>query len=210
MYLSRVRINETKRETMRALASPGIIHGMLETCFDYEKRARKLWRLDPLNGGLYLLVLSEDEPDFARLTAQIGFSADKGEIRDYSVLLSRIENGQKWRFRLCANPIKSLKTKEGERGKKLAHVTREQQCQWLIERAEKNGFAIERNDFDVVHTRWYEFQKSKNDKQTVTIRTAVFEGLLTVTDAELFCTALTQGIGRAKSYGCGLMTVIRP
>ena len=37
---------------------------------------------------------------------------------------------------------------------------------------------------------------------------ATFEGILTVTDPELFCRALTEGIGRGKAYGMGMMTVM--
>ena len=36
-----------------------------------------------------------------------------------------------------------------------------------------------------------------------------YEGMLTVTDAELFRQALTQGIGREKAYGMGLLTIMR-
>jgi CRISPR system Cascade subunit CasE len=41
----------------------------------------------------------------------------------------------------------------------------------------------------------------------VELGVAVFEGALTVTDAGRFVAALSQGIGRAKAYGCGLLTV---
>jgi CRISPR system Cascade subunit CasE len=41
----------------------------------------------------------------------------------------------------------------------------------------------------------------------VTIGTTVFEGLLRVTDADTFKFALINGIGRAKAYGCGFITI---
>ena len=37
-----------------------------------------------------------------------------------------------------------------------------------------------------------------------------FEGLLEVTDEELFRNMLVNGLGRGKAYGMGLMTVMRP
>ena len=43
----------------------------------------------------------------------------------------------------------------------------------------------------------------------VTLRKAIFEGVLRVTDAELFTRTLTEGIGRAKAYGNGLLTLRR-
>ena len=36
---------------------------------------------------------------------------------------------------------------------------------------------------------------------------STFEGMLTVTDRDAFVHALTHGIGRAKGYGCGLLTI---
>ena len=34
-----------------------------------------------------------------------------------------------------------------------------------------------------------------------------YEGSLTVTDADLFRKALTEGIGREKAFGMGLLTI---
>ena len=39
------------------------------------------------------------------------------------------------------------------------------------------------------------------------IAKARFTGTLRVTDAAKLRTALTQGIGRARGYGCGLLTL---
>ena len=36
----------------------------------------------------------------------------------------------------------------------------------------------------------------------------VYEGILTVSDADLFKKLLTEGMGKKKAYGFGLMTVI--
>ena len=60
--------------------------------------------------------------------------------------------------------------------------------------------------FDVVETDHLRFWRSSKARP-VEIGVAVFEGELEVTDRELFVQALTHGIGRAKAYGCGLLTV---
>ena len=36
-----------------------------------------------------------------------------------------------------------------------------------------------------------------------------YEGILTVSDKEMFVKALTEGIGREKAYGMGMLTVMR-
>ena len=77
--------------------------------------------------------------------------------------------------------------------------------QWLLERAEKNGFLLREDEFDVVHTQWYSFQKGKGRAM---LFSATYEGALTVLNKDLFVNALTAGIGRGKAYGMGLMTVV--
>ncbi len=209
MYLSRIELDEKNRATMQALESPGIIHGVIERCLE-GPRERNLWRIDHLNGKCYLLVLSHAQPNFLHLSSQFGRPGDAGEIKGYDTLIQRIANGQNWCFRLRANPIHSAATeKEGERGRIHAHVTTEQQRRWLMERAVRNGFSIDADGYDVVDTRWYKFEKSRNESNTVTIHTVTFEGFLLVTDVGLFTKALTSGVGKAKAYGCGLLTIMR-
>lgn len=42
--------------------------------------------------------------------------------------------------------------------------------------------------------------------RTVPLRTAIIDAHTTITDPAAFATALTHGIGRARPYGCGLIT----
>jgi CRISPR system Cascade subunit CasE len=218
MYLSRVMLDVRRRETIRALASPQVMHGAVESCFPWdvtsgEARKRVLWRTDYVGDRCYLLLLSEEQPNLAHLAEQFGYPDlhPQGETKPYAPLLERLQNGQRWQFRLRANPVHSSPRETHERtgrGKVYAHVTREQQLLWLLNRAEKLGFALEPQEFTVTHTEWKRFHKSSHDDQQVTLRTATYEGVLTVTDAERFRQTLTSGIGRAKAYGCGLMTII--
>jgi CRISPR system Cascade subunit CasE len=205
MYLSRIRLNESRRDTMRALSSPHILHGAIEQAFCGE-RQRNLWRVDHLNGNCYLLILSTQQPDLTHIAKQFGCPSDDPlwETKDYSKLLDRLETGQNWHFRLCANPVRSSFA-IGKRGEVHAHVTTKQQKQWLQTRACKNGFDVYEDSFDVIETNWKIFFKNPGTK--VTIRTAVFEGILMITDVEKLKHALVCGIGRAKAYGCGLLTL---
>lgn len=192
---------------MRLLSSPEYIHGAVERGFA-EKRQRRLWRVDSVRGNTYLLVLSPDVPDYAQLAAQYGFpdSGSACETKPYAPLLDRLAAGQLWQFRLKANPVRSVKEGDG-RGKVLAHVTPQQQKDWLAQRAEKYGFSLDVQGFDVVHTQWLRFEKQGG--RQVSLRTATFEGVLKVLDPEALRGALREGIGRAKAYGCGLMTLAK-
>lgn len=211
MYLSRIALNTKQRETMRALDMPKLLHGAVESSFPGE-RQRNLWRIDWLGDVCYLLVLSTERPDFTYLVEQFGFpDSDRcWETKDYDPLLARLQVGQSWRFRLCANPTRSSPREKDEasgRGKVFAHVTKEQQRQWLIRRAEDCGFLLENNAFDVVYSQWKNFRKGKDGNREVTLRMVTFEGILTISNLEQFKQTLVCGIGRAKAYGCGLLTI---
>ena len=88
MYLSRAELDPARRSTMIALTSPQKFHGAVENSFSGERR-RRLWRLDSLNGKLYLLLLSEELPDLTGLCAQFGTGAAP-ETRRYEPLLERV------------------------------------------------------------------------------------------------------------------------
>ncbi|MDO4564487.1 MAG: type I-E CRISPR-associated protein Cas6/Cse3/CasE [Clostridia bacterium] len=210
MYLSSIRLDEKRRKTLDALNNPGIVHGLVERCFcQEEERARRLWRIDRFGETYRLLLLSETIPDLSPIASQLGFENDVGETKDYTGLLNRIEAGQTWRFRIRANPVQSEKAPGKTRGRIRAHVTVEQQKRWLMKCSERFGFALEYDQFDVVHTKWERFKKRIDDRRYVVFRTVTFEGSLRVTDGELFCNALEGGIGREKGFGCGLLTIMR-
>ncbi len=211
MYLSRVELDLTRRAVMQALAAPQKLHGAVESAFAGERR-RRLWRLDRLGGKLYLLLLSEDRPDLAGITAQFGPAEGAGaaETRDYTPLLQRITPGSTWQFRLTANPTKSCSAPgaAAARGAVRAHCTVEYQRQWLLQRAEKHGFALTPDSFTVTASRWLQFAKGGDRRRPVTLLSVTYEGVLQVTDPQAFCQMLSQGLGRGKAYGLGLMTVM--
>lgn len=196
---------------MRALTSLQLLHGAVEQSFE-GNRQRNLWRIDWLGNTCYLLVLSAERPDFTHIAEQFGYPDSKGETKDYDPLLARLQVDQVWGFRLTANPTRSSfkdKGKVSGRGRVFAHVTQEQQRQWLLMRAESYGFTLEENAFDVVHMQWKKFLKGKDGNREVALHTATFEGVLTISDLECFKQTLLSGIGRAKAYGCGLLTIAR-
>jgi CRISPR system Cascade subunit CasE len=213
MYLSRIALDANKRETVRLMASPHMLHGAVEGSFEGERR-RNLWRIDTLGGAPHLLVLSEGAPDFAPLAERYGRDdlPRAWETRSYEPLLSRIAEGQTWQFRLRANPVyRSAHENEAgkNRGKLYNHVTREHQKNWLITRGAARGFRIVEEAFDITHVQWHRFSKGAGGKNEVSMLAVAYEGALMVADAALFRDALTQGIGRGKAYGCGLLTIAR-
>ena len=179
MYLSRVELDLTRRSTMEALAAPQKLHGAVESAFAGERR-RRLWRLDSLNGKLYLLLLSEDAPELSGVVEQFGTGA-AAETRSYDPLLQRVEPGSCWQFRLTANPTKSCKDPKApaERGSVMAHCSTKYQKQWLLDRAAKHGFALTEGAFQVTRKQTCHFRK--NGKRPVTLLAVTYEGCLLYT-----------------------------
>lgn len=213
MYLSRVELNEYRRSTMRALASPEVIHAAVMASFPASSLdgGRILWRIDRVGNVLYLLVQSSGKPDFTHIVEQFGrpTSDQSWETIVYDRHLSAMADGAVVRFRLRANPVHSEKH-DGERGKVYAHVTVAQQLEWLFRKSLKCGFTLESDDgalgADIVQRETVKF---KRQGKIVSVSMVTFEGILKITDEDLFRNAMVNGIGRAKAYGCGLITTMR-
>jgi CRISPR system Cascade subunit CasE len=117
---------------------------------------------------------------------------------------SKYTEGQVLRFRLRANPTK----REKATGKRLGLRTPEEQRAWLSRMAVKSGFDL---ICDALSVREDGFQHSRRSKmidpQAHVHRAVVLEGLLRVTSKKDFREAIASGIGSAKAYGFGLLSV---
>lgn len=206
MYLSRVRLDVSRRKTQIALVSPNKIHGAVEEAF-VRKQERNLWRIDRLKDDMYLLIVSAEKPDLSKIAVQFGFDNDCGELREYDRLLNRIETGSNWHFRLTANPVHSIQGGK-RRGKIVAHTSERYQLEWLENQAVKRGFRIPPDGAYITESNWKIFSKGDSN-QKVRILEVVFEGDLCVENADIFKNTLINGIGREKAYGMGMLTVVR-
>ena len=214
MYLTRFRFNPVRRGAQRLIASPHALHAAVLAEFPDPSPAetgRVLWRLDQAARSALLYIVSPRRPDLTHLAEQAGWPTleDGWEVKDYQPLLDRIEAGQRYRFRLTANPTHAVRGPGGARGKLYGHVTAAQQERWLLDRQERAGFVVEEPAEDerslvVRDRRLVTFRRGDT---AVTLQIASYEGVLQVTDRVAFVTALGFGLGRAKGYGCGLLTV---
>ncbi len=211
MYLTRMELDVGKRDTRKALLSPSMFHGAVESAFT-GGRERRLWRVDEFQRRYYILLLSKQIPDLSHMAKQFGMegSEQPWQTKSYDALLERIQTGSVWQFRLMANPTKSVKSPEmGKRGTVYAHITPEYQLKWLLERSESHGFSIDPAEVIVSKSQWLKFYKGNQRQKPISLLAVTFEGILTVTDEVCFRQTLVEGIGRGKAFGMGLLTVIR-
>ncbi|MBF4163031.1 type I-E CRISPR-associated protein Cas6/Cse3/CasE [Nocardioides acrostichi] len=213
MYLTQMHLNSARRGAARLLQSPQRMHAAVMNGFapGAETKScagRVLWRVDRLKDRTTLYVSSPGRPDLTHVVEQAGWptGGDPWRTVDTSPFNERLAVGQAWHFRLTANPVKSLRSDTGGRGKVAPHVTAQRQEEWFRSRA--SGVGIELADAALVERRTLKFARhTDRPGQQVTVATATFEGTLGVTDPDALRHALTHGVGRAKSYGCGLMTL---
>ncbi|MER2092060.1 MAG: type I-E CRISPR-associated protein Cas6/Cse3/CasE [Saccharopolyspora rectivirgula] len=218
MFLTKMPLNPRRRGTGKLLGSPQAMHAAVLAGFADARptgEGRILWRLDSGQHRLVLYTVSPEKPDFTHLVEQAGWpTTETWDTRDYGVLLDSLRPGQRWHFRLTANPVHSARKEDWHTTKPIGHVTVKQQEQWLLDRAPRLGFRIPPVkgdngglDLAVVERKTHRFPKRGH---LVTISTATFEGHLEITDAEALRRTLTFGVGRAKAYGCGLLTLAPP
>lgn len=218
MFLTRMYLNPRRRQTGRFLRDPQAMHAAVESAFPpHTSNGRRLWRIDGEGENTKLLLLSEEPPSLEHVQEQAGWQTSSWETRPYEPLLTRLRRGQQYGFRLVANPVHTVTLPSGEK-KRVAHVSARHQLQWLAERAEHIGVEFlppkpEPDGADhegiesAVKLSSRETLRFRRGEQQVTLARAQFDGTLEVANVDALRQALVQGIGRAKAYGCGLMTL---
>jgi CRISPR system Cascade subunit CasE len=77
---------------------------------------------------------------------------------------------------------------------------------WLDGQAQRHGFHAEKGlSVDGYHTAEIE----RSGHRPVSFSTLDFSGIITIVQPHLFVSAIAQGFGKAKSFGCGLMLIRR-
>lgn len=213
MYLTRFPVNRARRGAQKLLGSPQAMHAAVLSGFPPSapsSEGRVLWRIDRDGPATLLYVLSPARPDLTHLVEQAGWpmsDVEPWQTRSYDGLLDRLAKGQQWAFRLRANPVKMAK----DIGKRVGHVTVAQQVEWLLSRCEAHGFVVPNGETGpgvrVTERGTTSFGRSG---ARVTLSTAQYDGVLEIQDVPAMRSALVNGIGRAKGYGCGLLTIVRP
>ena len=217
MYLTRFRLNSAREGTRRLLMSPQRMHAAVMSSYPPNVDVRPLWRLDRSSRHeLTLYVVASERPDLTHLVEQAGWpTSATWETTTYDEFLGRLAEGQVWRFRLTANPVHRLPQGPGLRGKVIPLVKISQQEDWLRRKSTGWGFTLAGSPNGVLVTARAQDDFTRTSpgggpRERVTITRTRFDGVLTVTDPDPLRDALARGMGRAKAYGCGLMTLARP
>ena len=211
MYLSKLTLNPHNRQVQRELANPYQLHrtimsGFPETLPENERVLHRL-EIDPRSGEVSLLVQSVHRPDWKPLL-------EAGQ----SHYMSELPQGPKQfqpdlpvdtilRFRLTANPtVKTRSHRDPEKKTRVPIVHEDKQLAWLERKGEQHGFRVINVQIGKEDTV-QDWIRRKGDKHRLQLHIVQFDGILQVADADKFVKALASGIGPAKAFGCGLLSI---
>ena len=213
MYLSKLTLNPRNRQVLREVAFPYEMHRTLLSAFPSGRvhverteadAVAMLFRIETDRSGMpNVLVQSRAEPDWSVLND--GYLLEPAQAKQFDLAIP-VE--QVLAFRLCANPTKRLSAGVGKKGKRVGLYSEEEQAEWIVRKAKLGGFEVARLTIGgatkIAHGKAKGGQRSPYDPKVSVVQ---FDGILQVTEAEKFAVALTAGIGPAKAFGCGLLSV---
>lgn len=221
MYLSLLRLNPASAAVQRDLRDVQALHRRVMSAFpdvlDPEVEARAYFgvlhrvEFSRTSGQIMLYVQSRVEPDWAQLPEGYLRPSDglaNPAVKRVDGAYENMKAGRVLRFRLRANPTRKIDTKSGpdgakRNGRRVPMRGVEEQIGWLARKAEASGFEL--LQATIAASGSVELVKSYETGRT--FQGVVFEGRLVVTDPVKFREALVAGIGSAKAYGFGLLSV---
>ena len=227
VYLSELTVNVRRHEVRSLFADTHALHRWVMRAFpskDAGGNGRILYRAENGKSKAVIIVQSDFEPNW-----------DEHRIEGASVRGPRLWNisqtqettfsqGNLFRFRLLANPIVTQK------GKRHPLLKEEEQVAWLQRKGAQNGFELV--PVQLTANDWMDLSTEEDYSQPAEVQVVSrgmltgkksdgqgvmglshyaveFDGILRVTDSAKFVAGVKQGIGPAKGFGFGLLSVAR-
>jgi CRISPR system Cascade subunit CasE len=202
MYLTQLLLDPRCRRVRADLADPYELHRTLLRAFpDAEDGGpgRVLYRVEPPRGEprFAVLVQSDVTPDWSRLEVPSGYLLCPPATKPFAPSFAL---GQRLCFRLRANPTVKRD------GKRRPLLDEAQQRAWLDRKAAEAGFRVVRAEASPEGASCGH-KPAGADTLTLTLHAVRFDGLLAVTDTGRLQQALQAGIGSAKGFGFGLLSL---
>ena len=213
MYLSKLTLNLYNKQARREIASPYEMHRTLAKAFaqngDFAGN-RMLFRIEApqnnsISSGIDVIVQSRNiDPVWDNLTVKGDYFLNEPQTK--KVNLGNLPVGI-YKFRLIANP--TIK----KNGKRFGLYKEEEQLDWLKRKGRQHGFEpvfVNCSGFTIgSKSKTNKMEQDKAKKSDIYHFGVTFEGVIKINDASKAIEALLSGIGSAKAFGFGLLTVAR-
>ncbi|MDJ1130577.1 type I-E CRISPR-associated protein Cas6/Cse3/CasE [Streptomyces iconiensis] len=227
-WLTRLLLNPGHRQVQFDLANAAGLHRRLMKLVpdglgeSPRAQAGLLFRLDTQGAVTALLVQTRTPVDTSRLPT--GYA--QAQTRDMGPMLTSLRPGLPLRYRFLGNTIRRCgRNSTVGRWKQAVPLHGDDADQWWIERATGAGLVLNTLASEPAQALAASHPVSsespgKSGPQTAgagrgakgsTVRiehaATLFQGTATVQDPAALREALLKGIGRSKSYGCGLLSL---
>ncbi|MEU4496967.1 type I-E CRISPR-associated protein Cas6/Cse3/CasE [Streptomyces sp. NPDC023998] len=211
VWLTRIIPNTGSREARRDLGDAVALHRRLMSLFpdavgpDPRAVLGVLHRTEDAPTGPHLLLQSRHQPDTSRLPATYG----KTVTQPIDALFDALRPALNVHFRCVASPVR----KPGATTRSLYNLpavislTGPHADEWWIRQADTAGLKILTLHSQPLDSATGLRRIREGEAQRVRHARTRFDGTAVIIDPHLLRTKLTDGIGRGKAYGCGLLTI---
>jgi len=207
MFLSKLKLDLNKKTELRtSIADPYFQHRVVMSGYGISP-GRVLFRLEapsfpPSEGGdASILVQSQKAPDWSRSRLDCGRAYY--DVRKFSLTYSA---GERYIFRLRANPTVKKKLPYRPNGARVGIDSEEYQRNWLRKKGLDNGFLVIDT---VVRDEGLVRSSGSGKRRPLAFKSVRFEGVIEVTSTEKFERSIKDGIGSAKAFGFGLLSMAK-
>ena len=167
---------------------------------DARRQAAVLFRLEEQATGFSILMQSAIKPALERLPASYGTA----RCKSLAPLLDGLREGVNIHYRIIANATRKLgQNTTAGRPKQVVPLHGTEADAWWQRQADAVGLVLHS-----LHSRQLDDGTGRrSDNSRITHARTQFDGTATVTSPKALLDRIHTGIGRGKSFGCGLLTI---
>ncbi|MBT2207277.1 type I-E CRISPR-associated protein Cas6/Cse3/CasE [Actinomadura sp. NEAU-AAG7] len=205
LWITQIIPNTRDRAVLKDLRDATHLHRRIMTLFpeglgtQARHQAAALFRLEEQPTGFGILVQSGIKPVLANLPTGYGTARTKS----LTPLLGRLSEGVNVHYRIIANATSKLgKNTTAGRPKQVVPLTGTDLDHWWQRQAATAGLVLHS-----LHSSPLPSATGRRGDARMTHARTRFDGTATVTDPQALTERIRTGIGRGKSFGCGLLTI---
>lgn len=200
MYLTKIEMPLVERAVRAALSDCQKMHRLVMGLFDTNRQeAGVLYRARTQNARVTLYIYSAVP---VREACVLPWMDLVGQ-RDVSTWLKQMQTGQVRRFDLLAMPAKKVAAEGRKNSQRRILRTMEERVAWLERKGAQYGFRLlSVQEQEGIRLAGHHAEGSGG---SMTWDAYHYNGVLVITEAEIFRRAVSDGIGPGKAYGLGML-----
>ncbi|MEU8764277.1 type I-E CRISPR-associated protein Cas6/Cse3/CasE [Streptomyces sp. NPDC048659] len=212
VWLTRItpdpRSRDARRDTRDAVGTHRRLMSLFPDNAGPDPRARFgiLYRTDDTPGGPQLLVQSTQEPDLTQLPTGYGTAL----TRPLDTLLDALRPGLTVRYRCAASAIRKpgATTRAAYNLPAVVPLTGTAADEWWTRQADTAGLKVlTLHSQPLDAAQGMRGTRGSGAEQRIRHTRTRFDGTAVIIDPDTLRTKITDGIGRGKAYGCGLLSI---